>query len=1148
MRETNRIYKQTAKGARGKFCFRSCLSVILIFLLLASCLLFGSCAKDDEAITDIRQLDGQAIGIMTGSSFDVHTDNLIKNANKQYYDRVPDLALAVEQGKIAGFLMDEPIARMLCAENSAVTYLPEVLVEESYAAAFPKTPAGNELKNEYNAFLAQLKKDGTLEEIDNIWLGTDESKKVVEDWSSFPAIKGELHMGVKDDVAPFSYIKDKKNVGYDIDIVVRFCKANGYSLTIEGTDLSSIFLGLGGGKYNISAAGMTVTEERAESVYFADPSYTGGVVAVVANRGQFEAKYKTLQDFAGTTVGVLSGSIFDATVNRVVGGCNFKYYNDVPAMLLALQTGAIDAVAHDMPVAQLAVARQTDLAIFPQTLAPDTYGLGLQKDSKLKGSIDALIGEYAADGTLDALKEKWLGADDGKKTIEVEEYDAPNGVLRYAHDSTQEPMSYVGGNGQSLGYEVELVTLIAKQLGMKLEIRQCEFNELINMLTSDLADVVSGALSITDERRERIDFAAAHYEGGMTFIVRGSDLGMGAAPKTETNFWEGLGNSFYKNFVQENRWQMILSGLGVTFLISISAALLGTVLGFGICMLRRSRSKIVSKVTAAFIRLIQGIPVLVLLMVLFYVIFASARIDGIVVAIIGFSINFGVYVSEMFRTGVDAVDAGQWEAASAMGFGRVKTFTKIIAPQAARHILPVYKGEFISMVKMTSVVGYIAVQDLTKVTDIIRSRTFEAFFPLILTAVLYFLLAWALTALMGLAERKIDPRRRRREPRGVNRNISLSETVEEEPTAQNGEAVITVSHLKKAFPNATPLKDVNAVIGRGDVVSIIGPSGTGKSTFLRCINRLETPTEGRIEVFGQPVTGVKPSQLGAVRRRMGMVFQSFNLFAHLTVIENIMLGQVELLGCSRQQAYERGMRLLASVGLAEKELNYPDELSGGQKQRVAIARTLGMRPEIVLFDEPTSALDPTMVGEVLAVIRGLAEKGLTMLIVTHEMKFARDVSTRVFYMDEGVIYEEGSPEQVFESPKTDRCRSFVHRLKSLHIDISKKFDFIAAAEEIERFANKHLLGAKQSLKYQQILEELCVATILPNLPDGECDLSFNALCREDGSECEAIIRWSGGEFDPLTRGDELSVALALGKTKSSSHAFADGVNTVTIVF
>ena len=469
--------------------------------------------------------------------------------------------------------------------------------------------------------------------------------------------------------------------------------------------------------------------------------------------------------------------------------------------------------------------------------------------------------------------------------------------------------------------------------------------------------------------------------------------------------------------------------------ISLCAALIGSVLGFGLCLVRRSRSRAASLLAAGFIRLIQGIPTLVLLMVLYYIVFASARLSGVVIAILAFSINFGVYVSEMIRTGIDAVDKGQWEAAAALGFGRAKTFTKVIAPQAARHILPVYKGELISMVKMTSVVGYIAVEDLTKATDLIRSRTFEAFFPLIVTAVIYFLLAWSLTSLLRLAELRIDPKRRPR----------VLKDVEEEPLSApapaprpEGDTVISIAHLKKAYPNVTPLKDVNTEIRQGDVISIIGPSGTGKSTLLRCLNRLEEPTDGEIRVLGQAMTGAGPRELSAIRRRMGMVFQSFHLFPHLTVMENIMLAPVELLGLSRQDAYSRGLELLQSVGLAEKALNYPDELSGGQKQRVAIARTLAMNPDIVLFDEPTSALDPTMVGEVLSVIRNLASQGLTMLIVTHEMKFARDVSTRVFYMDQGVIYEEGSPEQIFEHPATDRCRTFVHRLKTFHAEICSK--------------------------------------------------------------------------------------------------------------
>ena len=244
--------------------------------------------------------------------------------------------------------------------------------------------------------------------------------------------------------------------------------------------------------------------------------------------------------------------------------------------------------------------------------------------------------------------------------------------------------------------------------------------------------------------------------------------------------------------------------------------------------------------------------------------------------------------------------------------------------------------------------------------------------------------------------------------------------------------MITVSHLRKSFNGVAVLKDVNAEISKGEIISIIGPSGTGKSTFLRCLNRLETPDGGTIVVNGVDVTDPK-SDLAAVRRQMGMVFQNFNLFGNLTILGNVMAAQCDLLGVSKADARRKALELLGRVGLANKADALPDELSGGQKQRVAIARALAMDPEILLFDEPTSALDPTMVGEVLSVIKDLAKTGMTMLIVTHEMGFARDVSTRVFFMDEGIVYEDGAPAQIFNHPKNPKTIEFVGQVCLKHV-------------------------------------------------------------------------------------------------------------------
>ena len=294
--------------------------------------------------------------------------------------------------------------------------------------------------------------------------------------------------------------------------------------------------------------------------------------------------------------------------------------------------------------------------------------------------------------------------------------------------------------------------------------------------------------------------------------------------------------------------------------------------------------------------------------------------------------------------------------------------------------------------------------------------------------------------------------------------------------------MISIRHLSKIYTNAgSPfqvLRDVNCEIKKGEVISIIGPSGTGKSTFLRCINLLETPSGGEIFVDGVNLLD-KRTDINLVRRKMGMVFQSFNLFNHLSILQNVMVGPVKLLGMPKEEAKQQAVDLLRMVGLAEKANAMPCDLSGGQKQRVAIARCLSMKPEVILFDEPTSALDPTMVSEVLSVIRQLAKQGMTMLIVTHEMKFAQDVSSRIFFMNEGVIYEEGTPEQIFENPKKTVTQAFINRIRTLEYEIKNQdFDLHRMNAEIETFCQKYSLGEDILNRVQHVTEEMLA--ILPH--------------------------------------------------------------------
>ena len=1048
------------------------------------------------------------------------------------------------------------------------------------------------------------------------------------------------------------------------------------------------------------------------------------------------------------------------------------------------------------------------------------------------------------------------------------------------------------------------------------------------------------------------------------------------------NFWQGIADSFYNNFIVEDRYMHIVEGLETTLVITFFAVILGTLLGGGICWMRMNRRKWLRTIASFYIDIMRGTPVLVMLMIMYYVILAPVNASGIIVAIITFAMNTAAYVCEMLRTSIEGIDKGQTEAGLSLGLTKTQTFFHIVLPQAVRNVIPVYQGEVISLLKSTSIVGYIAVMDMTKASDIIRARTFEAFFPLILVAVIYFVIAWLIGLLLkaisrprtkaaamllipllmfslqscngrndgnngeirtesdldgrqvsvllgsnqeqyvhgkrgvdgvlsfnsvidaiesvlrgksdgffiddlfameplalhseldtvstampaspisvcfSFEERELsqqfrgffdvftesgendemfarwvdinNPDRHRDVPaietgtaikvavlgtmppynfmldgeldgyevelmrrfalyakrpvkfevmdfgavipslvsNKIDAAISIISQTEErqkmiiqvpyykshsvvlvrKPAAKavsgitceadldgkvvavnlgtltepylhrthgiknvrsfnsdvdgieavrkgkvdayyldnlnsviplnqypeldtistalppmpvaacfrledrylperfasfieefrntpeyedmrsrwlsgdcleahrdvpavkggeplkvacmltsapmsmmvNGEAdgfeiemvrrfaaylgrsvefqnmdfgaiipsliagkadmavatinvteerqrmltqvpyyyskivaiirkpvpeeegagawpwllaalgvivcaivvfvrmrrpsappvaqrdpdddvIIRVSHLSKVFDDkVSVLKDVNAEIHKGEVISIIGPSGTGKSTFLRCMNLLEHPSGGSIEIDGCNILapGV---DVPALRRRMGMVFQSFNLFNGMNILDNITFCPRKLLGKTKEEAEAKAMELLQLVGLAEKADVMPSQLSGGQKQRVAIARALAMEPEILLFDEPTSALDPTMVSEVLGVMKTLARNGMTMVVVTHEMRFAREVSSRVFFMNEGVIYESGTPEQIFDRPERKLTRNFINQIREFHYEISgPKYDFYEMMAGLGNFCVRYSFSSRETDHISHILEE-----------------------------------------------------------------------------
>ena len=729
---------------------------------------FGGCKKqENEKITSIEQLNEPTytIGVPEGGAGMYMAEKYLPKAEQKTFSGNTSGYLAISQGKLDGFVYDRVMMEFAIASGLENVELLEENLGESMDVAVgisPKSQIGN-LKDKVNQFLADAKAEGTLDDMYDRWVSKAESTMPEISMPQAPSCK--IKVGTTGTVQPFSYYEGTVLTGYDVELIYRFGAWLNAEVEIKIYDYDGIIAAAEAGDIDCIMANLNATEERRKHIEFSDCVYPSETAVMVRSgqEGQNREKYKELSDFAGARFAALNGGVYDKLLQEVIAGAeNFSYYNSVPDIVAALKADRVDAGALDEPLAQLAVAKNEGLKIFEEPVVLDEYGYAFPKGSPLREQFNAAIKEFKEDGTIASLKEKWLGADESVKELIGQDWPGDKGTIRYYYDSTHEPMTYVGSGGEPLGLEIDLMLLVARELDMKVEMTTCEFASLIAALESGKADVASGSMSITEERAKRIDFADTHYESAMVLLVRDLD-----GEVQQEGFWSGLKDSFRSTFIVEGRWRLILQGLGVTILISVLSGIFGLCLGFFICMLRRTGYKPIQLVGAVFVRVVQGMPIVVFLMILYYGIFGSVDISEILVAVIGFSINFAAYSSEMMRTGIETVDKGQSEAALAMGYTKSQTFFKIVFPQAARNFIPVLKGEFISMVKMTSVVGYIAVQDLTKVSDIIRSRTMEAFFPLIMTAVIYFAVANIMTVALSLAERKAAPKRNKRRIKGV---------------------------------------------------------------------------------------------------------------------------------------------------------------------------------------------------------------------------------------------------------------------------------------------------------------------------------------------------------------------------------------------
>ena len=1009
-----------------------CLSALLLLLS------FSACAEPAADTSAWQAYSGKRIGVQVGTTSGQQVKAKIPDAVLLYYNTQTDLLAALRAGKIDMMASDESFFRYLLMECDDLTILDGYLATFEYAPIFAKTNEGYTLRDQYSAFVDSLWENGTLLELDEIWHGRDEAKRTVLDYESLPDTNGTLYMAVDTSVIPFSYVKDNRVVGYDVDIAARFCREYGYRLQVMPMDFGGLLPAVQSGRVDFAACAITVTEERKESVLFGAPDYKAGAVLAVLNdraaqapentavpgsaqadssitsfaqlaepgtriaiglntpaeqtlredypeavlvpysdiflaymdvdKGRVDAcvaarkemefairnglsgvrlleenyalnkiavgispvtsipdlKGKlntfiaesradgTLDDMyerwvlrgeeampdippaenpsftlrVGTTgsvmpysyyvgtelagydielahrfaawlgakpefavfdfggivpaaeagridcimsnlfyseernegipfsdvlfeveitamvrdreqpasatangalkqldgkrIGAATGTTFDAIVRKALPEAEIAYINSAADLIAALEAGKIDGFAVDEPAARQFCRENPRLAMLDEYMDTFEFGFVLPKTAEgeaLLEELDAWLVSMKADGSLEQVIEKWTNGPEEEKTLPgYEAFPAPKGILTLATEGDYVPMTYYRGN-EIVGAEIDLAARFCEAYGYGLEIKVMNFDGILPAVQSGKADIAAAGITITDERRESVNFSVPYYAGGTVMVVLKSSQtpasGSGrpeSDPSGRTGFIESIRSSFDKTFIRENRWQLFVDGILTTLLITVLSILFGTALGFLVFMLCRNGNAFANGATRFCVWLVQGMPMVVLLMVLYYIVFGSVAINGIAVAVIGFTLTFGSAVFSLLKMGVGTIDRGQYEAAYALGHSNRRTFFRIILPQAIPHILPAYQGEIAGLIKATAIVGYVAVQDLTKMGDIVRSRTYEAFFPLIAITIIYFVLEGLFSLAVSRISISIDPRKRRRERilKGVN--------------------------------------------------------------------------------------------------------------------------------------------------------------------------------------------------------------------------------------------------------------------------------------------------------------------------------------------------------------------------------------------
>ena len=745
------------------------LTLLAVWLTMTLCTVTVSAENESEStIKGVDDLVGKTIGVQLGTTGDTFATDYEKDgtAKIERYNKAADAVQALKQHKIDCVIIDEQPALSFTAVNDDIKILEEEFAVEEYALCVKK--GNSELLSKINSVLQKLKSDGTIDKINTNYIGTDEEKGTMPYQKKDIQRTGDLVVATNAEFKPYEYIENNQIVGIDMDIMQAICDELGMNLVIENMAFDSILPAIQSGKASVGAAGMTVTEDRKKNVDFSD-SYTTSKQVIIVNDEKSSAAdntIKSVDDLKGKNIGVQLGTTGDtfATDYEKDGTANLERYTKAADAIQALNQNKIDCVIIDEQPALSFIAVNKNLAILEEEFAVEEYALCVKKgNSELLSKINTALQKLKTDGTIAKINTNYIGTDDEKGTMPYQKKNVQRtGKLVVATNAEFKPYEYIENN-QIVGIDMDIMQAVCDELGLEMEIENMAFDSILSAIQSGKADVGAAGMTVTEDRKQNVDFSDSYTTSKQVIIINkgSSSASDGKSDTKSLSFTDKL----RQNFVEDNRWQYILSGLGNTLLITLLAIIIGLVIGTLVAVVRtvhdqQGKLKILNVICKIYLAVIRGTPAMIQLLIIYYVIFASVNVNKIFVAVVAFGLNSGAYVAEVIRSGINAVDKGQFEAGRCLGLNYRQTMSNIIMPQAFKNMLPALCNEFISLLKETAISGYIGLQDLTKGGDIIRSQTFEAFIPLVAVALIYLVMVLLLSYGVSRLERRLKKNER----------------------------------------------------------------------------------------------------------------------------------------------------------------------------------------------------------------------------------------------------------------------------------------------------------------------------------------------------------------------------------------------------